>query len=306
MLGLPWRLFTMDRLEFHGKLNCLKAGLVYADLLTTVSPTYAREIQTRMLGCGLHGVLMQRSNRLHGIVNGIDERVWDPATDPHLASRYDAVTIADGKPRCKAALQRHFGLDVNPKTPLFGIVSRLAEQKGFDLIEKVAGNLLRQGTQLAILGDGDKVYRDMLEDLRATFPHQVGLHLGYSEPIAHQIEAGADAFLMPSAFEPCGLNQLYSLRYGTPPVVHSTGGLADTVVDATPENLASGRATGFSFVPYSAPAFTEAIRRCLHLYQQEPKAWARLQQAGMKQDWSWRRSAAEYERLYRQVLYDIV
>jgi starch synthase len=305
MLGLPWRLFTIDLLEFYGKLNCLKAGLVYANLLTTVSPTYAREIQTKMLGGGLHGVLMQRSERLHGIVNGIDEQVWNPALDRHLAATYDATTVTEGKPRCKAALQQHFNLDVKPRAPLLGMVSRLAQQKGFDLVEAVAADCLRDGAQLVVLGDGAKIYRDMLLKLRQDFPRQVGLHIGYSDPVAHQIEAGADLFLMPSEFEPCGLNQLYSLKYGAVPVVHATGGLADTVFDATPENVAMMRATGFSFVPYTPAAFAEALRRAVKMYRHEPARWKLLQQTGMLQDWTWQRSAAEYERLYRQVLLEI-
>jgi starch synthase len=304
-LGLPWRLFTMDLLEFHGKLNFLKAGLVYADLLTTVSPTYAKEIQTRTLGCGLHGVLMQRSSQLHGIVNGIDERLWNPATDPHLASNYDAASVTQGKSRCKAALQQQFKLDENPKSPLLGIVSRLAQQKGLDLVGQVAADFLRQGAQLVVLGDGEKKYRQVLQELRQRFPRQVGLHLGYSEPIAHQVEAGADGFLMPSEYEPCGLNQLYSLKYGTLPVVRATGGLADTVTDATPENIAMGRATGFSFLSYRPSAFAEAVQRCLKMFRDEPIAWKHIQQTGMLQDWSWHRSAGEYERLYRQVLLEI-
>jgi starch synthase len=305
MLGLPWRLFTMDLLEFHGKLNFLKAGLVYADLLTTVSPTYAREIQTRALGCGLHGVLMQRSHRLHGIVNGIDERAWNPAIDPHVAAKYDAKSVTDCKPRCKAALQRQFKLDEKPHTPLVGIVTRLVQQKGLDLLEEIAVDFLRQGVQLVVLGDGDKKYRDMLVELQQDYPSQVGLHFGYSDPIAHQIEAGADVFLMPSEYEPCGLNQLYSLKYGTLPVVRATGGLADTVIDATPENIAMGRATGFTFVSYRPSAFAEALERCLSMYRNQPVRWRHLQQTGMLQDWSWHRSAGEYERLYRQVLLEI-
>jgi starch synthase len=305
MLGLPWRLFTMDLLEFHNKLNFLKAGLVYADLLTTVSPTYAKEIQTTMLGCGLHGVLMQRSDRLHGIVNGIDERVWNPALDPHIAAKYDSATLGEGKPRCKRALQEHFKLDINARMPLVGVVSRLAQQKGLDLIEAIAPDFLRRSIQLVVLGDGDKKYSDMLLKLQKQFPRQVGVLIGYSDPIAHQIEAGADVFLMPSEFEPCGLNQLYSLKYGTIPVVRATGGLADTVFDATPENVALVRATGFSFAPYAASAFAEALQRCLTMYRDEPARWKTLQQTGMLQDWSWHRSAGEYERLYRQVMLEI-
>jgi starch synthase len=304
-LGLPWRLFTMDLLEFHDKINFLKAGLIYADVLTTVSPTYAKEIQTRMLGGGLHGVLMQRTQHLHGIVNGIDERVWDPSTDPHLAAKYNVATVGKGKPSCKAALQQQFNLEVNPRTPLLGMVTRLAQQKGLDLVAAVAPDFLRQGVQLVVLGDGDKIWRDMLLKLRDDFPLQVGLSIGYSDPIAHQVEAGADVFLMPSDFEPCGLNQLYSLKYGTIPVVRATGGLADTVFDATPDNLALVRATGFAFVPYTPVAFAEALERCLQMYRGEPARWKQLQQTGMLQDWTWHRSAAEYERLYRQVLQEI-
>ena len=300
-LGLPWRLFTMDKLEFFGRINFLKAGLVYADALTTVSPTYAREIQTTMLGCGLHGVLMARSAKLFGIVNGIDDRVWNPATDPHIAATYDVADLA-GKATCKAALQKEFRLDIDPKTPLLGMVSRLAVQKGLDLVEKVVPAFLRGGAQLAVLGDGDKAYRDMLVKLRENFPGKIGVMLAQSEPIAHRIEAGADVFLMPSRYEPCGLNQLYSLNYGTIPVVHSTGGLADTVIDASPANLASGRATGFAFVPASPTAFADALHRCLNMYRTRSGQWLQVQQAGMQQDWSWRRSASDYERLYREVV----
>lgn len=306
MLGFPWKLFTMDKLEFHGHLNCLKAGLVYADRLTTVSPTYAREIQTTLLGCGLHGVLMQRADRLHGIVNGIDDQIWNPAIDSLIAANYDAATLAKGKAQCKAALQQQFKIAQNPRTPLLGMVSRLALQKGLDLIEKVVREVLRQGAQMVVLGDGDKVYRDMLLKLEKDFPRQVGVHSAQSEQIAHQIEAGADMFLMPSRYEPCGLNQLYSLKYGTIPVVHATGGLTDTVVDATPQNVALGRATGFTFVPFTPSAFAEALNRCLLMYRDEPARWKQLQQTGMAQDWTWDHSAQEYKRLYRQALDEFV
>ncbi|MSQ94502.1 MAG: glycogen synthase GlgA [Gemmataceae bacterium] len=306
MLGFPWRLFTLDKLEFYGKLNCMKAGLVYADRLTTVSPTYAREIQTTLLGCGLHGVLMQRAERLHGIVNGIDEHVWNPAVDLLIEAKFDATTLDKGKSLCKAALQRAFKLAQNPRTPLLGMVSRLAVQKGLDLIEKVVPDALRQGAQFVVLGDGDKVHRDMLLKLQKDFPSQVGLSLGQSEAISHQIEAGADIFLMPSRYEPCGLNQLYSLKYGTIPVVHATGGLADTVVDATPQNVAMKRATGFAFMPFTPTAFADALNRCLTMFRDEPARWRQLQQTGMLQDYSWQRSAAEYERLYRLALNEFV
>jgi starch synthase len=302
LLGLPWRLFHRDALEFHGHINFLKAGLVFSDLLTTVSPTYAREIQTPYYGCGLQGVLMQRTDRLAGIVNGIDYRAWDPANDPHIAARYNVDSVADGKPRCKAALQEAFGLDREPRTPVLGVISRLADQKGIDLLAKVAPSLLLQEVQLVVLGQGAPRYQDMLVQLRKHFPRQVGVRFELNEALAHQIEAGADAFLMPSQYEPCGLNQLYSLRYGTVPVVRATGGLADTVADASDANLGASRATGFAFVPYHPPAFREAIDRCLRLYRERPQLWRHVQRTGMRQDWSWSRSAAEYERRYRALV----
>jgi starch synthase len=300
LLHLPWRLFSHEGVEFHGHINFLKAGLVWSDLLTTVSPTYAREIQTPYYGCGLQGVLLGRSDRLVGIVNGVDYRAWDPAIDPHIAARYDADTVADGKPRCKAALQEAFGLDVEPRTPLFGVVSRLAGQKGVDLLMKVAPALLAgERVQLVVLGQGDLPYHRALAQLHEQFPRQVGVSFELNEAVAHQIEAGADAFLMPSQYEPCGLNQLYSLRYGTVPVVRATGGLADTVVDATEAALAAGTATGFAFIPYHSTSFRTAIDRCLHVYREQPEAWRQVQRTGMRQDWSWGRSAAEYARRYR-------
>jgi starch synthase len=302
-LGLPWRLFTPEMLEFYGRLNFLKAGLVYADLLTTVSPTYAREIQTPYYGCGLHGVLLQRCDRLVGIVNGIDFSAWNPATDKHIAANYAVETLGDGKPRCKAALQEAFGLDVDPRKLLFGVVSRLADQKGIDLILKVMPDLLaRETVQLVVLGVGDKRHHDALTALHERFPKQAGARFELNEAIAHQIEASADAFLMPSQYEPCGLNQLYSLRYGTVPVVRATGGLTDTVVDATEANLAAGKATGFRFIPYSPAVFRDALNRCLQLYQGRPDAWRRVQETGMRQDWSWTHSAAEYVRLYQRAV----
>jgi starch synthase len=303
MLGLPWRLFNPEALEFYGHVSFLKAGLVYSDLLTTVSPTYAREIQTPYFGCSLQGVLTRRSDRLVGIVNGVDYRAWDPAADPHIAAPYDVETLAEGKPRCKAALQETFGLDAEPRTPLFGVVSRLADQKGIDLLVRVAPDLLAQErVQLVVLGQGERRYHDRLVQLHGQFPRQVGVRFELNESLAHQIEAGADAFLMPSAYEPCGLNQLYSLRYGTVPVVRATGGLADTVVDANNATLAAGLATGFSFHAYHPGAFREAIDRCLRLYRDRPEAWRRVQETGMRQDWSWGRSALEYERRYRALV----
>jgi starch synthase len=296
--GLDWKLFNQQQLEFFGHLNFLKAGIVYADLLNTVSPTYAREIQTPYYGCGLQGVLAEHRHKLSGIVNGVDYAVWSPEQDPHLPAHYSADALAPGKPTCKAELQRRHGLAELPDAPLLGVVARLTEQKGVDLIAEVAPTLLEQGAQLVVLGEGDPTYHRAFEKLRARFPARMGLTLGFNEPLAHLIEAGSDLFLMPSLFEPSGLNQLYSMRYGTPPVVRATGGLADTVVDTNPSSLADGTATGFSFAAYSASALRETVQRALTLFRTDKERWLRVVRNGMRQDWSWDRSAAEYEKLY--------
>jgi starch synthase len=302
LTGLPWSLFNDRQLEFYGNLNLLKAGIVFADLINTVSPTYSREIQTPYYGCGLEGVLYERRDRIFGIVNGVDYRSWNPATDRYIASQYDADSITPGKPECKAALQQRCSLSETSQTPLLGIVSRLAEQKGIDLLVKAAETFLpASGAQLVVLGEGDPAYHRMLLDLQSRFPKQVAVTIAFDEALAHQIEAGADIFLMPSLYEPSGLNQLYSLRYGTVPVVRATGGLADTIVDCTPETLAEGKATGFTFVARTPSALLEALQRALDLYQGFPQQWRRLMQTGMRQDWSWNRSATEYERLYSRL-----
>jgi starch synthase len=303
LTGLSWSLFTMDLLEYHGSLSLLKAGIVYSDWITTVSPRYAQEIQTPYYGFGLQGVLTARSHQLSGIVNGADYAVWDPAHDQHLAATYDADTVAENKPRCKQALQKRFGLAEKADAPLCGMVSRLVDQKGLDLLSQAAATMLKPGdVQWVVLGEGDPVYHKFLQQLRQRHPKQVGLLLGFDEALAHQIEAGADIYLMPSLFEPSGLNQLYSLRYGTVPVVRATGGLADTIVDCTPETLAARTATGFRFLGYSAEFFLEALNRALDLYRKEPATWLELVRTCMKQDWSWNRSAAEYEKLYQHLL----
>jgi starch synthase len=301
LLGLPWRLFNFEQLEFYNHINFLKAGIVFSDLLTTVSPTYAREIQTPYFGCGLQGVLLGREGKLHGIVNGADYEVWNPKTDAHLASTYDEQTLG-GKAACKAALQKKYGFEENPRTPLLGMVSRLVDQKGFDLIARSAWDLMREGVQLVVLGEGNPAYHEMLGRLRQDFPRKVGVSITQDEKLAHEIEAGADMFLMPSQYEPCGLNQLYSLKYGAVPIVRATGGLADTVVDATSANRALGTATGFTFVVYAPPAFLDAVKRALSMYRDLPEEWLALQRAGMRQDWSWDRSAAQYEKLYRSLV----
>jgi starch synthase len=298
LTGLDWRLFNHKQLEFYGKLNFLKAGIVFADIITTVSPTYAREIQTAQYGCGLEGVLAERHRGLFGIVNGVDYREWNPATDPHLVAAYGVESVGDKKLLCKAALQRRFGLRSQPRAPLLGIVSRLVEQKGLSLLIRTADAILQDDVQLVLLGEGDAVYHRLFLDLRERYPQQVGITLGFDESLAHQIEAGADIFLMPSQYEPSGLNQLYSLKYGTVPVVRATGGLADTITDCTPETLQDRSATGFSFGPFTATAFLETVRKAVDYYRHHPDSWRQLMMTGMQQDWSWDRSAAEYERLY--------
>jgi starch synthase len=302
LTGLDARLFNHLQLEFYGQLSFLKGGIVFADRISTVSPSYAQEIQTRAFGCGLEGVLAELRGRLTGIVNGVDYADWNPATDPLLAANYGPETVAEGKPVCKAALQSALGLPAEPQTPVLGVIARLVEQKGISLVTQAAEQLLGEGVQLVVLGEGDPEYHRQLHRLQERFPSQVGLALFFDETLAHRIEAGADVFLMPSLYEPSGLNQLYSLKYGTVPVVRATGGLADTIVDATEENLAADRATGFCFGPHTVGTFLAAVRRALGLYRQHPDRWLRLVRTGMHQDWSWDRSAAAYEALYRSML----
>lgn len=299
--GLGWHLFNPGQLEFYGYLSLLKAGIVFADRINTVSPTYAREIETPYYGLGMHGILAERRDRFCGIVNGADYRAWNPAADPFLASPYDADHLTPGKPRCKADLQTRAGLAVEPMAPLLGIVSRLTEQKGIDLVIRVAPHLLEQGAQLVVLGEGDPDHRRQLEGLRDRFPGRVSLTFAFDEPLAHRIEAGADLFLMPSLYEPSGLNQLYSMRYGTPPVVRATGGLADTVVDTTPATLAAGTATGFTFLACTPDALREAVQRALALHREQGPSWHQVVTTAMRQDWSWDRSAAAYEQVMERI-----
>jgi starch synthase len=299
LTGLPWRLFNHDQLEFYDHLNFLKGGIVYANVMNTVSPTYAQEIQTPYYGCGLQGVLRARQTRLFGIVNGVDYSVWNPATDPHLAARYDVASFDSGKAQCKAALQRDFGLAEESHTPLFSLISRLVDQKGIDLLIAIIPQLLASGAQLVVLGHGDPYYHHALANLQRRHPGRLAVAFEVDEPLAHQVEAGADIFLMPSRYEPCGLNQLYSLKYGTVPIVRATGGLADTVTDATPATLTAGTATGFTFLAQTPAAFFETCQRAMQMLRDQPLLWQQVQRTGMAQDWSWNRSAEEYIRMYR-------
>jgi starch synthase len=302
LTGLPGWLFNHNQLEYHGHMNFLKAGIVFADAVTTVSPTYAREIQTAEFGCGLEGLLAGAHAKLSGIVNGCDYDQWDPAHDRHIVAPFTPETVFEKKPLCKADLQRRFHLPEDPKAPVLGMIARLVSQKGIDLVLGAAPGFLDLGCQIAILGEGDREFHDQLQAFQAKHPDRVGLHLGFNEGLAHVIEAGADLFLMPSRYEPCGLNQMYSLRYGTPPVVRTTGGLADTVVNATGDNLADRRATGFAFTDYTASALYETVRWALAMYRDRPGEFRQIVLTAMAQDWSWDRSAAAYEALYRKVM----
>ncbi len=299
-LELPWYSYQMHGLEFYQYISYLKAGLYYADHITTVSPSYAEEIQDPELGAGFHGLLHDRHSDLSGILNGIDTKVWNPATDSQIKHRYSAARLA-GKTKNRSALRKHLGLSDAPKIPLVGMVTRLTDQKGVDLVPAMMKALEQAPFQLAILGGGDKSIEKQLAALAASMPGRFSLTLGYDEALAHQIEAGADLFLMPSRYEPCGLNQMYSMRYGTLPVVRSTGGLADTVTDATPEALHDGTATGFVFKEASAEALSACLKRALSLYA-HPRVWRRVQKQAMARDFGWEQSAKRYLELYRDLL----
>lgn len=303
LTGLDWKYFNWEQLEYYGDLNLMKSGLVFADSLTTVSPTYSREILRPEHGCGLDSILMNRQTDLTGIVNGVDYQQWNPASDPHLAANYDAQSWQIGKPVCKQSLQGELGLSQAPQIPLIGIVSRLAGQKGWDLIIP----LLRQWAtnrevQWAVLGTGEKKYEEELRDLAKIYPEKIAVVLGFSEPLAHRIEAASDIFLMPSRYEPCGLNQLYSLKYGSVPVVHATGGLADTVVPATELTLQQGTATGFAFDDFSDQGLEKALLEALDFYHHRRQQWSQIVTSGMHSDWSWQQSAQKYRDLYLETI----
>ncbi|WP_146518161.1 glycogen synthase GlgA [Stieleria varia] len=298
--GLDWSYFRHESFEFYGNLNFLKAGLATADQITTVSPRYAQEIQTPQHGCGLDGVLGSGHDHVTGITNGIDPTIWDPANDSKIEHPYDTTDWQSGKTANKVSIQRRFDLKLSREVPLIGLVGRLAEQKGWDLILPVLRWHLEQGrpTQWVVLGSGDPRVEFELSSLAKEFGDQFGLHVGFDEALAHQIEAASDLFLMPSHYEPCGLNQLYSLRYGAVPVVTETGGLADTVVDCNEETLADRTATGFYLHEVSPVGLDDAIGRALQLRYHDPKKWEQIVLTGMNQDWSWRKSACQYVELY--------
>jgi starch synthase len=299
-LDLPRDFYQVEGLEFHQQVSFMKAGLHYANRITTVSPTYAVEIQGEEQGCGFDGVLRARSAVLHGILNGVDDRVWDPARDPQIPERYKPARMA-GKLGCRTALQLEFGLTSQQNAPLFGMVSRLTEQKGLNLVLAGLADLLDLGGQLVVLGDGDAELEGALRAAAALHPHSVAVRLDFDEALAHRIIAGADVILVPSRFEPGGLTQLYGLKYGTLPLVRRVGGLADTVVDCSLENLSDGIATGFVFERFDVYDYASALRRAFVLFRR-PRDWRQVQQRAVTRDFGWGASAAQYVGVYRRIV----
>jgi starch synthase len=294
--GVPEHLFHPHGVEYYGRINLLKGGLLYADAITTVSPRYSEEIRTPAFGEGLDGVLRERSASLHGILNGVDHERWNPETDPFLPARYSAAAPA-GKSRCKEALLQAFGLEGDPAIPLFATISRLADQKGFDLIAAAVPALAARNLRYCILGSGDRHYQDLFVGLARAFPGRIAVRIGYDDALAHLIEAGADCYLMPSRFEPCGLNQMYSLRYGTIPVVRAVGGLVDTVAHFDP---ARGTGTGFVFRDYDVNGLLWAVDEARAAFSRR-QDWSRLRANAMAADFSWEASARRYAELYRSL-----
>jgi len=293
-IGLPDSLFTMDGFEFYGKVNFLKGGLVFADYLTTVSRRYAKEIQTPEYGSGLEGVIRSRGDRLVGILNGVDYAVWSPESDTFIAQNYSAHNL-EGKKACKKNLLEQFRLPTeNLDRPLIGIVSRFADQKGFDLIAEEAADFMKENLAIVALGTGQPEHENLFKELAAKYPAKVGVKIGYDNALAHKIEAGADMFLMPSRYEPCGLNQIYSLRYGTIPIVRATGGLDDTIQNF---DMRTQQGTGFKFEAYTGQALLESVRAALKVFGNS-SAWRTLQTNAMARDFSWKASASAYVTLY--------
>ena len=297
LLMLPWDLFTMDKMEFWGKVNFLKGALVFSDYITTVSRKYSQEIQTPEYGFGLEGVLRGRSNTVSGILNGVDYNEWSPEKDRFIARPYSPENL-EGKRECKRDLLKQFGIEnANLDLPVIGIVSRFAAQKGFDLIAEIADDLAGLPVIVTILGSGDKEYEDLFRNLNRQFPDKFALKVAYDNALAHRIEAGADMFLMPSRYEPCGLNQIYSLKYGTVPIVRATGGLDDTIEHWDP---AAGKGTGFKFTLYSGSSLLSTIHEALGAFKDQ-SSWKRLMINGMNKDFSWTASAKEYVKIYERL-----
>jgi starch synthase len=299
LLMLPWELLTISMMEFFGQVNFLKGALVLSDYVTTVSKKYSQEIQTTEYGFGLEGVLRSRSATVSGILNGVDYDEWSPQADKFTVAKYSPQDLS-GKQKCKQDLLNAFGItnvDPRSKVPVIGIVSRFAAQKGFDLIAQIMDRLAREEMIMLILGSGDKLYEEMFQRLNKQFPNKIAVKVAFDNAIAHKIEAGADMFLMPSRYEPCGLNQIYSLKYGTVPIVRATGGLDDTI---EPWDARSGKGTGFKFVDYTGEALLATIKQALLAYQ-DPSSWQTLMRNGMSRDFSWGASARDYSKIYDRV-----
>ncbi len=298
LLMLPWDLFTISKMEFFGQVNFLKGALVLSDFVTTVSKKYSQEIQTTEYGFGLEGVLRNRAATVTGILNGVDYDEWSPETDKFVVAKYSPQDLS-GKLKCKQDLLNTFGItnaDTNSKAPVIGIVSRFAAQKGFDLIAQIMDRLAREEMIMVVLGSGDKLFEDMFQRLNKQFPNKIAVKVAYDNAIAHKIEAGADMFLMPSRYEPCGLNQIYSLKYGTVPIVRATGGLDDTI---EPWDARTGKGTGFKFSDYTGEALLATIKQALLAYR-DPSSWQMLMRNGMSRDFSWGASAREYGKVYER------
>jgi len=299
-LGLPSSGFSIEGFEYHGQLSFLKAGIFYSDAITTVSPRYATEIQTAAFGFGLEGLLSKRGDEIKGILNGIETDEWNPATDKYLDYTYNSENL-QGKQQIKLALQQSLGLDIDANAPLLGVVSRLTHQKGLDMLLPHMQTLINQGCQFVLLGGGEVGMETAFKAIAKGNPKRASVNIGYNEPLSHQIMAGSDMFIMPSRFEPCGLNQLYGLAYGTPPIVNATGGLADSVIDCNTSHLKDKTANGFVMVEASAEGLMACIQRALELFTQDKNTWRQLQITGMSQNLSWDKSAQEYLAVYQSL-----
>ena len=299
-INLPPQIYNSEGVEFYKKINLMKAGIIYADWVSTVSARYAKEIQTEEYGCGLHGILKKRTKKLTGILNGLDYSVWNPEIDSLIPHNYGPENLA-GKTKCKAELQKKCGLKVDPQAPLIGLITRLVDQKGLDLFQAAAEKLIALGCQFVILGTGMPHLAKMLAKLAKQHPREISVTLDYDNCLAHQIAAGSDMLLMPSLFEPCGIVQLYGLKYGALPIVRKTGGLADSIVSATPTSIEQGRATGFVFTNYAAGEMLAAVKKAVRLYREDQEAWGRLMKTAMTRDFSWDASAKLYEKLLAKI-----
>ncbi len=295
--GLPSEFYSLSGFEYYGKMNFLKGGIVFADIITTVSEKYSLEIQTPEFGYGLEGILKERSSDVHGVLNGVDYREWNPETDSHIIANYNEKSLS-GKARCKKDLMEAFKLKGSEKAPLVGIVSRLAAQKGFDILAEAVEELVELGFLMVLLGTGDAVYEKQFSEIGKKHKGRFGVKIAFDNTLAHKIEAGADMFLMPSRYEPCGLNQMYSLNYGTIPVVRATGGLDDTIKEF---DAKSGKGNGFKFAEYSSQVLIKEMKRALDVYRSQ-ELWLKLVKNGMKEDFSWERSARTYDKIYHKAL----